>query len=141
MNADETKALVMRFWDETWNRGNTDIVDELVAPDHIRYGPGVLDGEQRGLEALKNVITTWRRALPDLQVVIEKAAGDDEEVMCRLRWWGHHQGELLGIAPTGKEIRMWEIQSCRVVGGKIVAFWAAFDRMSIMSQLGQGATW
>ncbi len=141
MSVEQNRALVRRFWDEVWNKGNLAVIDELVAPDHLRYGPGVLEGERRGLDALQRVVKKWREALPDLQVAIESLIADGDEVVCRLRWAGHQQGELLGIAPTGKEVRMWEIQSCRVAGGKIVEFWAAFDRMSIMSQLGAEARW
>jgi predicted ester cyclase len=141
VSVEQNKALVRRFWNEAWNKGNLAVIDELVAPDYIRYGPGVLDGERRGLDALKRVIQTWRSALPDLEVGLDSLMADGDEVVCRIRWAGHHRAELLGMAPTGKEVRMWEIQSCRVAGGKIVEFWAAFDRMSIMSQLGKEAKW
>ena len=141
MSAQENKALVTRFWDEVWGKGNLAAVDDLVAPEHLRYGPGVLDGERRSAAVLKRVVQKWRDALPDLHVAIESTVAEGDEVVCRLRWSGHQQGEILGITPTGKEVRMWEIQSCRVIDGKIVEIWAAFDRMSIMNQLGEQARW
>ena len=141
MAAAKPSALVRRFWEEVWEKGNLAVIDELVAPDYVRYGPGTLDGERRGLDGLKKVVETWRAAMPDLVVRIESVLGDGDEVACRLRWSGHQQGTLMGIPPSGKEVRMWEIQSCRVAHGKIVEFWAAFDRLSILEQLGDEARW
>ena len=141
MAAVESRALVRRFWEEVWGKGNLAVIDELVAPDHVRYGPGVLGGERRGLASLKSVVQKWRAALPDLEVKIESVLDDGDEVACRLSWTGHQRGPMLGLAPSGKEVHMWEIQSCRVESGKIVEFWAAFDRMSILDQLGGQATW
>lgn len=137
----EPRAIVRRFWEEVWQKGNLAVIDELVAANYVRYGPGVLQGECRGLAALKSVVQTWRAALPDLQVCVESVLDDGDEVACRLSWRGHQDGPLLGRSPTGREVKMWEIQSCRVVDGKIAEFWATFDRLSILDQLGAEFKW
>ncbi|MBV9121653.1 MAG: ester cyclase [Chloroflexi bacterium] len=126
----------MRFWEEVWGKGNLETIDQLASPDHMHYGPGNLDGKPRGTEGTKAVVREWRTALPDLQVTVERALAEGDEVVCRLRWSGHQHGPLRGAQPSGREVKMWEIQMCRLVDGKIVEFWSAFDRLSILQQLG-----
>lgn len=39
MSVEEIKAIVRRFVDEPWNKGNVDVIDELCSPEYtLRYG-------------------------------------------------------------------------------------------------------
>jgi len=47
-----------------------------------------------------------------------------------------HTGELMGVPPTGKEIRFTGINIFRIVDGKIEEQWVESDALGLMQQLG-----
>ena len=54
------------------------------------------------------------------------------------RWTGTgtHQGDLLGMAPTGKGAKVMGIWIHRLAGGKIVESWNVWDTLGMLQQLG-----
>src|ERR671938_339272 len=69
--SEENKALVRRYFEEIWDVGNLDLIDELFTTNFVRHGPSGTEGEVRGLEDFKGLVTMYRTAFPDLQVPIE----------------------------------------------------------------------
>jgi predicted ester cyclase len=57
-------------------------------------------------------------------------------VAVRRSYAGTHQGELLGIPATGKQVRVGSISIFRVAGGKITENWKQWDRLALLQQLG-----
>ncbi len=55
-----------------------------------------------------------------------------------IRWSaiGTHQGQLMGIAPTGKRVTLTEMAISRIVDGKIMETWNNFDALGQLQQLG-----
>lgn len=70
MSGDELKAKVIKFTEESWNKGNLDVMDEIFAKDVICHAPSVQD--EKGLEAYKNRLTDTRTDYPDFHVTIDK---------------------------------------------------------------------
>ncbi|MBA3617651.1 MAG: ester cyclase, partial [Rubrobacteraceae bacterium] len=64
MSAEESKAIVRRFW-SVWEEGNIDLVDELLAPDYTNHTPASPD-QPTGPEGVKGVVGMFRSAMPDL---------------------------------------------------------------------------
>ena len=134
MSAD-TKAIARRFLEEAFNSGNLDVVDELVAPEFVNHDaalpePGV------GIQAAKASITGYREAFPDLRLMIEQQLAEGEYVTTRWSARGTHQGNLMGMAPTGKQATVTGITIDRIVDGRFVESWTNWDTLGLMQQLG-----
>ena len=129
--AEAHKALVRRFVDEFWSRGNLGAADELMARDAVVHEPvaGTLDD-------LKAVATAIRAAFPDWHSTVEEMLVEGDCVAERWTGRGTHRGEFQGIAPTGKQVEVPGVVFYRIVDGKIVEFRGQFDRLSLLQQLG-----
>jgi hypothetical protein len=47
--SEENKALVRRYFEEIWDKGNLELIDELFTTNFVRHGPAATEGEVRGL--------------------------------------------------------------------------------------------
>jgi steroid delta-isomerase-like uncharacterized protein len=133
--SEENKALVRRSFEEVFNQGNLDAVEEIFASDYVLHDPTSPE-EIRGIEGMRGYVSMYRTAFPDLQQSIEDQFAEGEKVATRLIGRGTHQGELLGIAPTGNRVEAPGIVINRISGGKIAESWANYDMMGMMQQLG-----
>ena len=134
MSAEASKAIVRRFWG-VWEHGTIDLVDEMLGPDYINHSPGI-PNQPPGAEGVKAVVMMFRRALPDLRVVIEDMIVEGNKVAVRYTLEGTHAGELFGIPPTGRRLRIKSIAVERVADGKIREHWRVTDSLDMMQQLG-----
>jgi predicted ester cyclase len=75
-------------------------------------------------------------AFPDLQGTVEDVVGEGDKVASRLRWRGTHQGELMGIPPSGKQVDFTLQAIHRIAEGKIVEGWVNYDTLGMMRQIG-----
>ena len=75
-------------------------------------------------------------AFPDFSVTIEDAIAEGDRVAVRVTVRGTHQGALMGIPPTGKQIAIKAISMWRVTDGRIVERWESADTLGLMQQLG-----
>src|SRR5215472_14120109 len=97
--SEANKATVLRYLDEAWNKGNVDIIDELMAPNYARYLPGAAVPLDRAGQ--KQRILGFRRGFPDLRLEAEDMLAEGDKVAFRMLLRGTHQGEFQGIVPTG----------------------------------------
>jgi len=134
MSAEENKAIVRRVFEELFNQGKLDVAGEIFAADYVFHAP--LAAEVRGPEGFKQFVSMYRTAFPDLQYTIEDQIAEGDEVVTRWTATGTHRGELMGIAPTGKQGRVTGISIGRVARGKIVEDWANWDALGMLQQLG-----
>lgn len=138
MLEEENKALIQRYFEEIdaaaqdW-RGAS-VLDEFVAADFVDHNPS--PGFTPNLEGLKQAYEHFLAAGPDGYHVIEDMIAEGDKVMTRVSAYGTHTGELFGIAPTGKQVRMTGIAVHRIVNGKIVEHWSELDNLGLMQQLG-----
>ncbi|MFC4014296.1 ester cyclase [Nonomuraea purpurea] len=131
------KAALRRFHDAV-STGDAEIIsktiDEVVHPDVLIRTP--LPIATTGTQAMKEVLTVLHRAFPDLNVHIEDVIAEGDKVVTRNTVTGTHQGEYMGIAPTGRSITYKEILIARFADGRIAETWAVVDVLSQMRQLG-----
>lgn len=132
--SDQNSAIVERFGDEVWNKGNMAAVDELVAPDFVGYGPG--RRVTRGPEELKQVVASVRAAFPDMTFTVEDEIVSGDKVVTRWTGRGTHKGKWLGTEPTGKEVAFTGIAIRRIAGGKIVERWVNADYTALIRTIG-----
>jgi steroid delta-isomerase-like uncharacterized protein len=131
------KAAVRRFCDAA-NSGDAELIsktiDELVAPDALMRTP--LPIKATGAQLLKQVFARLHRAYPDLHITIEDLIEEGDKVVSRNTVTGTHQGEYMGIPPTGKSVTYNEIFIARFAGGRIAETWGVVDVLAQMKQLG-----
>ena len=133
MSSDANKKLVRRMFEEAWNQGNLDVVDELLAAnatDH--HDPDVPSFP----EHLKAQIVANRRAFPDLRFTIEELIAEGDIVACRLTLSGTHRGVFNGVPPTERRFTQEHMHMVRVAGGKGRDHWAVFGTFGMLQQLG-----
>ena len=134
MTTEEMKALNRRFYDEVFNEGNLDLLDELVADDFVEHEefPGLPPGK----EAVRAFATMLRDAFPDARFTIDDEIVEGDKIVTRSHLEGTHRGEFLGMPPTGLKINIQAIDIVRVRDGKAIDHWGVTDQMSMMQQLG-----
>lgn len=130
----DNKAVAMR-WQEMW-RSQTDLSDleEFIAADFVSHSapPGLAPG----IEGVKQWVSIFYTAFPDLAGGVEDIIVDGDKVAVRFYGTGTHQGDLFGIPPTGKPIKTTGINIFRIADGKIVEHWNNADDLGVMQQLG-----
>jgi steroid delta-isomerase-like uncharacterized protein len=140
---DENKAVVRRFFAEVINAGNTDRAGEFVAADYVEHQqlPGA-EGRQ-GIEIAKAFLAMMRGAFPDYLFTIEDLVAEGDKVVARVTVSGTHRGEMMELAPTGKQVRTSGkqvrtsgIEMFRLESGKLAEHWATFDALSMLRQIG-----
>jgi steroid delta-isomerase-like uncharacterized protein len=119
------KALVRRFHEEAWNKGNVAAVDEFMAADYVDYP--IPSGLPPGTEGLKHTISTYRTAFPDLKATVDDIFAEGDRVAYRWSTRGTHLGQWLGISPTGYHMAATGITVFRIAGGKVVEGWTSMD--------------
>ena len=131
------KATFRRFQEAT-NTGDAELIsktiDELVEPDVLIRTP--LPVEATGAEALKEVFSRLHRAFPDLHVSVEDVIAEGDRIAARNSVTGTHQGDYMGIPPTGRRVTYNEMFIVRFVDGRIAETWGVVDVFSQMKQLG-----
>ena len=134
MTVEENKALFRRIIDQVWNEKNLGVVDELLSEDFVDHSwpPGV-DSSREGLKQLMN---TFTGAFPDLHVQIDDLIAEGDKVVALVTTSGTHQGDLMGIAATGKHMSFAEVHIIRIANGKAVEHWGVEDMLGMMQQLG-----
>ena len=123
MSAQENKTLVRREQQELWNHtGDLDAAQELFAAGQA--------------EAAKQGAANFRRGFPDLISTIEDLIAEGDKVVGRWRSRATHQGEYMGIPPTGKEVKFTGTSVYRIEEGKIAESWNSEDQFGLMRQIG-----
>jgi len=132
----ENEKIMRRYFEEAWNQGKLEVLDEIIDPNYINHSPG-LPNPPPGPDGLKPIITAIRNGFPDLHFQIEDIVVSDNKVAVRCTMQGTHQGELFGMSPTGKTVKVNQMQIEWIKDGKIIEHWRQSDDMGMMKQLGQ----
>jgi steroid delta-isomerase-like uncharacterized protein len=133
MSTEDNKAKVRRIIEEAWNGGNLAVLDELVAANCVFHDSSTTF---RGPEGIKQFVMMYRMAFPDVHFTIDDLIAEGERVVTRWTVTGTHKGELQGIAPTGKDVRVTGIVISRLAKGKVEEDWINFDALGLLQQLG-----
>ena len=132
MSTEENKALPRRGID-AFNQRNWAAFDEVNAPDLVVHNASMTI---QGLEGYKQFLSMYLTAFPDLHFIIEDMIAEGDTVVVRYTSRGTHQGTLMGIPPTGKQVTVTGILIVRIVNGKLVELWGNGDDLGLMQQLG-----
>jgi len=131
----QNKAVAKRFF-EAWNARDLDAFDEIVAPDAVTHDPQSPFSDIRGSEGAKRLAEMYHAAYSDSRFEVHEQIAEGDLVVTRWTGKGTHDGELMGMPPTGKWVEVDGVAIDRISGGKIVESWNCFDALGMMQQLG-----
>jgi len=134
MSIEENKATVRRFFEELLSTDNFSVADEILAPDFRFYFAG--SPEPMDLERYKAFLVMRRSAFPDRRFTVEDMVAEGDKVSARFTMRGTHEGELGGMAPTGKAVTMTGMDMIRLREGRLVEDRVEVDQLGMMQQLG-----
>lgn len=134
MSTEENKALVRRYWEEVWNQGDLDLIEELFAPDFF--------------EEQKYFISRTLQAFSESHVTIDDMLADGDKVITRYTWRAVHskvwdlelEGISMAVPPTGQAIWDRGITIFCIANGRITKYWSEWTKLELAQQLGAIAT-
>ena len=131
------KAQMRRIYDEVFSQGKVELIPELMHEDFVEHEelpPGIPSDRN----APRMMTEMMRSAFPDFQVSVEEMLEDGVKVIARARFSGTHQGEFMGMPPTGNRFDISLIDIIEFEGDKAKAHWGVMDTAKMMEQLGAG---
>jgi predicted ester cyclase len=130
----DKQAIATELFNGMWNQHDMSVVDRLVAPDAVNHGP--FTEQFQGAAGTKGFAAMLLAAFPNLRSSIDHQEADGEWV--KTYWTAHasHTGPLMGFAPTGKHAEILGVTTDRIVNGKVVESWTAWDPNELRRQLG-----
>lgn len=134
MTPDALKALARR-WFDAMSAGTLELVDDLFDADYELHFPDLPPGE-RGPGVIRQVVSGYRTAFPDLHFTVEQMVAEGDTLAVRWTAEGTQRGTLMGVAPTGQRARWTGMSMLRVRGDRIVEDWVQTDRLGMLQQLG-----
>jgi predicted ester cyclase len=125
--SEENKAIARRSGQIIINASQDTLKDALaeVYPDDVIWHEA--DGDIVGIEGVAQFVSMIRSAIPDLDIRLEDDMAEGDKVVTRWIASGTHQGELMGIAPTGSQVTFTGITIHRIEDAKIVEEWSNWD--------------
>ena len=127
------EITMRRFVEQVINNGDFPVLDEVIHPDYVYHSP---DQVLQGPEALRDLFTAYRTAFPDLHIEIEELVGAGNKTVISFTLSGTHEGDLMGIAATGRQVKVSGMTLSHFENGKIVEEWELLDQLTLFQQLG-----
>jgi steroid delta-isomerase-like uncharacterized protein len=128
------EAVVRGFFEAVFNGGDLDAIERFIAPDHANHDPTAPEVPP-GPKGVRILAQHYRAAFPDIEYSIEEIFSSEDRVAHRWTFTGTHEGELMGIEPTGRQVQVVGIEINRLHRGKIADSWAISDADGLRKQL------
>ena len=135
--SEENKQLIRRWFEEVWNKGRAESIDELFAENGIAHG--LSDDPAKpitGPRDFRPFHTQFREAFPNMMIVVEDVVAEGDKVAARCSVRAKHEGDFMGREATQAPVEFTGITIVRIDNGKIVEAWNNFDFMSLHKQVG-----
>ena len=121
MSEQDNKAIILRFYEEVWNKGDLALFDELVAPCFVNHGFGSETGSDG--EAFKQTISKVRANLA-FRHTVEELIAEGDTVVARLTGRGEIGGGGSGPNPDREEMTGMGVVIWKLRDGRITERWA-----------------
>lgn len=128
------KTAVESLIEKGFNQKDMSVFKDYFSPtltDHA-LPPGL----PAGLEGRTMFVSAFITAFPDIHIHVEDTVTEGDKLVTRWSAHGTHQGDLLGIPPTGKEVSINGIAIDRFENSQSVEHWEIIDQLGLMQQLG-----
>ncbi len=135
MSTAANKALVTTWFEEAWNKGRIEAIDEMVAPLAVAHGLGPIGAA--GPAAIRAFHARFHAAFSNSRVRIESILAEGDMVAVRWTRTATHSGKDLGFPATNKTVTFGGMLFVRIEEGKFAESWNCFDKAGLLQQLGQ----
>jgi predicted ester cyclase len=133
--SEDNKAISRRVFEEMIATRNLDLIEEFTSPEWVNHDPAFPE-DVHGIEGAKEIYSGYLAAFPDLKMSVVDQVAEGDKVLTRWVGEGTHEGELMGVAPSGNRVRVEGMTIDRFEGGKIVESWDNWDALGLMHQMG-----
>ncbi|MCA9641148.1 MAG: ester cyclase [Polyangiaceae bacterium] len=133
--SDSKVQVIKRYYEQLFNEGELELVDELLHPDYVNHSPGSPE-QPRNRAAVKDVVRELRDAFPDLHYTIEQLVVGEDSVAVRTTLRGTQCGPFYGNPPSKRSVEVSQITIERFLEGRIVAHHRLTDELALLRQLG-----
>ena len=123
MSAEQNMALARRFMEARVVERDLAAVDEMLATDFVNHSKLVPGQEPDREDYLRGLAAVHAALSPGRLIIEDQVAGADKVVTRFIVRSIHDGGELMGVAPTGRELTNRAIVVHRIVEGKIAEEW------------------
>jgi steroid delta-isomerase-like uncharacterized protein len=130
----DVKEISRRLIEDPW-QGKLDEVIGLVADDYVGHNPGVPE-PVIGKAGYREFVDTYLAAFPDGKITVNDQIAEGDTVTARWTGRGTNTGELMGMAPTGKEVTVTGITYSKISDGQLHEAWTSWDTLGMLQQLG-----
>lgn len=128
----EIERTMRRFVDEVINNKSLAVIDEIIHTDYVYSAPGQ---ELHGRQALRELLTAYQVAMPDLHVDIDDMVCTDKKAVLLFTLSGTQENELMGIPATGKRVKINGMTCSHIHNGQITEEWELLDQLTLYQQL------
>lgn len=125
--------MTRRVPEDIATRKNLDLIDEVFAEDWVEHGPL---GEGRGRQSNREMLQSLLDAFPDFEAIVEEIIAEGNTTAMRVTLRGTHEGEFMGIEPTGNAFDIQNMVFTRIEDGTIAERWVIPDTLGLLQQLG-----
>lgn len=132
---EKNRQIVNRYFEEVWNQGKLEVLDELIAPSYVNHSPGA-PNPIPGADGLKPIVAAVRKGIPDVKYTVQDMVVTVDKVAVRVVMTGTHTGDFFGIPATGRRVVVNQLQIERIENGKIVEHWRQTDDLGMLRQPG-----
>ncbi len=132
----ENAVLIRRWFEEVWNQGREQTIDDLCAKDATGFGQAEHGAQIYGSEHFKTFWRGFRAAFSDIHVEIHDTIEQADTAVARWTMTMKHTATFLGIPATAKSATVNGISIQRYANGKIITGWDNWDQLGLLVQLG-----
>jgi steroid delta-isomerase-like uncharacterized protein len=130
----QNKTTVTSFIDALFTKGDLGAVDEYLGADFVNHDPPA--GVTADREGMRTAGAMFRTAFPDWHSDMDILVGEDDLIVEHFTASGTQQGEIFGVPPSGRTVRLPGINIWRLRDGRIVERWGRLDELGLLRQLG-----
>jgi len=131
MGTTQTKAISARFIEEVFNRGNYEVIDNLVSEDFVAH----VGATRQDRDAFSAMIRSYRNGFSDYHCLINDQIAESDQVATRWTFSGTQDGPLMGMPPSGKRVTVTGVAIDRITDGKLVESWLEMDAQGMLHDL------
>ncbi len=129
------KELTKRWFDEVWNKGRREAIDEMMPTECVLHDGNV---SAAGPDGFKPFYDRMQAAFSDHHVEVSMVIAEGD--LCCARWTAtmRHTGDALGVPATGKHLTCTGTSVIRFAQGRMIEAWQNWDEMGLMRQISGG---
>jgi predicted ester cyclase len=132
LQASHQRQAIVQWFEEVWNKGRREAIDEILAPDFVLHEGDVA---AKGPAAFKAFFDRMRTSFSEIHVTPHEAISDGDYVCLRWSATLRHSGDGLGMKASGKQVHTTGISMVRFAGNRFAEAWQNWDMVGILEQI------